>query len=127
MWHKVTLFNLKNSIEQQKICTNQLIYEIILKKRTLKKSLLSWPVAAIRRTDSAAPIVLARHAKMLLAVSCDICHSRGSTGTLDEGDTNNKYTKKRDQNVVKLKSQQILSNTSVYQNFLLVCVCVCLY
>lgn len=48
---------------------------------TLKKSLLSCPVAATLKTDSAAPIVLARQAKMLLAVSWEICHSRGSTGT----------------------------------------------
>uniref|UniRef100_A0A7C9DRG6 Uncharacterized protein n=1 Tax=Opuntia streptacantha TaxID=393608 RepID=A0A7C9DRG6_OPUST len=48
---------------------------------TLQKSLLSWPVAATRRTDSAAPIVLAKVAKILLAVSCEICHSNGSTGT----------------------------------------------
>ena len=55
-----------------------------LLKITLTKSLLSCPVAATLKTDSAAPIVLAMHATMLLAVSWDICHSRGSTGTLQK-------------------------------------------
>lgn len=49
---------------------------------TLKKSLLSWPVAATLKTDSAAPTVLAKEATIVLAVSWEICHSRGSTGTL---------------------------------------------
>ena len=40
-----------------------------LLKITLTKSLLSCPVAATLKTDSAAPIVLAMHATMLLAVS----------------------------------------------------------
>ena len=49
---------------------------------TFRNRRLSWPVAATLRTDSAAPTVLAKHANRLFAVSGDICHSRGSTGTL---------------------------------------------
>lgn len=49
---------------------------------TFRNRRLSWPVAATLRTDSAAPTVFAKHANKLLAVSCDICHSNGSTGTL---------------------------------------------
>lgn len=50
-------------------------------RTTLRNSFLSWPLAATLRTDSVAPIVLAMHAAILLAVSCEICHSKGSTGT----------------------------------------------
>lgn len=53
-----------------------------MKSSTLKNSLLSCPVAATLKTDSAAPTVLANHTTMLLAVSWEICHSSGSTGTL---------------------------------------------
>ena len=38
----------------------------------LSKWLLSWPVAATHKTDSAAPTVLAKRAMMLHAVTCDI-------------------------------------------------------
>jgi len=62
---------------------------------TLRKSLLSWPVAATRRTDSAAPTVLANHATIALAVSSEICHSRGSTGTLTEKKKRNPKPKEK--------------------------------
>lgn len=48
---------------------------------TLKKRRLSWPVAATRSTDSAAPSELARQAKKEVAESCEICQWSGSTGT----------------------------------------------
>ena len=49
---------------------------------TLNKSFLSCPVAATLKTDSAAPTVLAKDATIPFAISSEICHSRGSTGTL---------------------------------------------
>ena len=51
-------------------------------KLALTNSLLSWPVAVTRKTDSAALTVLDKSVMMLHAVTCDICHSNGSTGTL---------------------------------------------
>jgi hypothetical protein len=58
-------------------------------------------------------MVLANHATILLAVSCDICHSNGSTGTLFllfliaiPHHNNNNYYYYYDQNTIQRKEKK---------------------